>query len=140
MQSSIAASPPTDQSNQRDSKKQIPRSHPTRSGERAEVPLARDDNVETRPKASSICRSLQLVQSHYERIAEAPLAGELSRKALCLALRRKAAHTHAIEASRRRLKILHEHGVMSAQIRSQPVRVLALLKRTYLNREGARER
>src|ERR1700758_466370 len=103
-------------------------------------PLVRDDNVETKLKASSICLLLQPVQSHHERIVEAPLPSEQRREALCVPLRRQAPHTHTVEASRWRCKILHEHRVAAAQIRSQPVRVLALLKCPDLNRESTRER
>src|ERR1700730_9692704 len=61
--------------------------------------LAKDAVIHRRKPPETPCRRLlQPVQSHYERIVEAPLTGELSRKALCLALRRQASHTNTIEA------------------------------------------
>jgi len=83
---------------------------------------------------------LQAVQPHYERIVEAALAVELSRKMLRRLFGGEASYTDAVEMSRRRRILLHKDGVVPAQIGLQPVSVFALLKCPDLHREGASER
>lgn len=72
--------------------------------------------------------SLEPVQPDHKDVAETALASELSRKPLRSLFGCESSHSDAVEASCRRLVILHEYGVAPAQITLQPVCILTLLK------------
>jgi hypothetical protein len=87
-----------------------------------------------------ICSSsLQAVQSHDKRIVETALSSEFSSEALRRAFSGEPPHTHTIQATCGRIKILHKDRIVPAQIGAQPVRVLALLKSAHLYRKRSRE-
>jgi len=99
--------------------------------------------MQNRPAASGRKRVhplLESVQPDDKCITETLLVGELSREALRRLLGCESSDANAVKPSRRRRVILYKHGVATAQISSQPLRILALLKCADLHRESAGER